>query len=139
MKRNLVFLSHRQGRSAKYSGKHFLVAAQTEIGKQGATLVIDMLTPVMEHILKHGRSKGLSGPRLSQLLDAARGRMVLATTAGWEKRKYCRTVWTVGRYNCVDFARWVVLWGLASGQLQFSVLDDKSGALVRRGATKVGN
>ena len=32
----------------------------------------------------------------------------------------------------MDFARWVAFWGLASGRLRSSVLDDKSFAIVRR-------
>ena len=129
MKRKLSFLGHREGRHAMYSGKHFLVAAMTKIGTRGAAAVIDKLTPVMEHILKHGSSKGLSGPILSQLLDVARGRMVLAITAGRKNRK---TVWKASGYNSMDFARWVVLWGLASGRVQSSVLEEKSFAQVRK-------
>ena len=126
MKRKLLFLGHREGRHARYSGKHFLVAATTKVGKQGAAAVIDKLTPVMEHIFKHGRSQGLSGPRLSQLLDVTRNRMVLAITAGRTVWKAARTVWKASQYNSMDFARWVVLWGLASGRLQSSVVDEKS-------------
>ena len=131
MKRKLSFLGHREGRHAMFSGKHFLVAAMTKIGTQAAAAVIDKLTPVMGHILKHGSSKGLSGPILSQLLDVARGRMVLTITAGRKNRKAGRIVWKASGYNSMDFARWVVLWGLASGRVQSSVLDEKSFAKVR--------
>ena len=131
MKSKLSFLGHREGRHAMFSGKHFLVAATTKIGTQAAAAVIDKLTPVMGHILKHGSSKGLSGPILSQLLDVARGRMVLTITAGRKNRKAGRIVWKASGYNSMDFARWVVLWGLASGRVQSSVLDEKSFAKVR--------
>ena len=136
-KRRRVCLNRRQGRYGRFSGRQFLVAAKTTIAKQGAALVVDMLTPVMEHILKHGHSKGLTGPRLSQLLDATKGRMVFAITAGRTNRLYCRTVWRASGYSSMDFARWVVLWGLASGRLQSSVLDDKSFAIVQRSQSKL--
>ena len=132
MKSKLSFLGHREGRHAMFSGKHFLVAAMTKIGTQAAAAVIDKLTPVMGHILKHGSSKGLSGPILSQLLDVARGRMVLTITAGRKDKKTSRTVYRASGYNSMDFARWVVLWGMASGRVQSSVLDEKSFAKVRK-------
>ncbi len=109
---------HREGRHARFSGRHFLHALTTSAGLEGGRALARTLVNVVLQLSTGTPAKPMLATTLGEVITAVRGRMVLAVSGN-------RVIFA-GPYNAANacFSFW--LWAAASGRSSATGLTDEA-------------